>query len=117
KRLMQRLHATLRDGGYLFLGHAETLWQISDEFSLVSLGDAFLYRRQAADGDRRPVLPDRRTEDEPRPTRADRRRGPLDRRRIGLGRRRHEDQHAEPVDPAAATVTQQPDPLVAVRTA
>src|SRR5205814_712670 len=86
KRLMPRLHAGLRDGGYLFLGHAETLWQISDEFELVSLGDAFVYRRQDAESERRHVLPERRTEDEPRPTRADRRRGPLDRRRLGLGR-------------------------------
>jgi chemotaxis protein methyltransferase CheR len=42
---MKRLHSRLRDGGYLFLGHAETLWQISDDFTLVSLGDAFVYRR------------------------------------------------------------------------
>src|SRR3954452_10446953 len=82
KRLMQRVHNCLRDGGYLFLGHAETLWQISDDFTLVSLGDAFVYRRLDEDRDRRAVLPDRRTEDEPRPTRADRRRGPLDRRNV-----------------------------------
>ena len=80
KSLMRRLHGCLRDGGYLFLGHAETLWQVTDAFSLVSLGDAFVYRRQPETGERRRVLPDRRTEDEPRPTRADRRRGPDDRR-------------------------------------
>src|SRR4051812_43022765 len=45
KRLMHRLHDCLRDGGYLFLGHAETLWLVSDEFKLVSIGDAFVYRR------------------------------------------------------------------------
>jgi chemotaxis protein methyltransferase CheR len=80
RSLMQRLHVSLRDGGYLFLGHAETLWQISDAFSLVSLGDAFVYRRPGPAGERRSVLPDRRTEDEPRPTKADRRRNVLDRR-------------------------------------
>ena len=55
RRLMKRLHNRLRDGGYLFLGHAETLWQISDDFSLVSLGDAFVYRRLEApvEGERR----------------------------------------------------------------
>ena len=37
--------ASSTDGGYLFLGHAETLWQISDAFTLVTLGDAFVYRR------------------------------------------------------------------------
>src|SRR4051794_17292613 len=101
KRLMQRLHGCLHDGGYLFLGHAETLWQLSSDFALVSLGDAFVYRRADPDAERRAVLPDRRTEDEPRPTRADRRRGPVDRR-------------------AVATLVQtlpSPDPLVAVRTA
>jgi chemotaxis protein methyltransferase CheR len=83
RRLMKRLHSRLRDGGYLFLGHAETLWQISDDFTLVSLGDAFVYRRldEVPDSEaRRRVLPDRRTEDEPRPTRADRRRNDTDRR-------------------------------------
>jgi chemotaxis protein methyltransferase CheR len=83
RRLMKRLHGRLRDGGYLFLGHAETLWQICDDFTLVPLGDAFVYRRadqpEATDR-RRWVLQDRRTEDEPRPTRADRRRGDTDRR-------------------------------------
>jgi len=116
KRLMRRLHGCLRDGGYLFLGHAETLWQISDEFSLVSLGDAFLYRRQPAIGERRLVLPDRRTEDEPRPTRADRRRGPLDRRRVGLGRRKSEPK-PEAVESTSLSAEPRPDPLVAVRTA
>jgi chemotaxis protein methyltransferase CheR len=124
KRLMTRLHSCLSDGGYLFLGHAETLWQISNDFSLVSLGDAFLYRRQSENGERRQVLPDRRTEDEPRPTRADRRRGPADRRRLTLGRRKHEQsapqsvptQPKQPTAPAA-TATASPDPLLAIRTA
>ena len=102
KRLMQRLHGCLRDGGYLFLGHAETLWQLTSDFALVSLGDAFVYRRADPDGERRAVLPDRRTEDEPRPTRADRRRGPVDRRALAV------------VGPPAV---RSPDPLVAVRTA
>jgi chemotaxis protein methyltransferase CheR len=118
KRLMTRMHTTLRDGGYLFLGHAETLWQISTDFSLVSLGDAFLYRRQPDDGERRQVLPDRRTEDELRPTKADRRRGPSDRRRLAIPRRRTESLPTietpvpKPLPPAGAL-----DPLAAVRSA
>jgi chemotaxis protein methyltransferase CheR len=105
KRLMQRLHGSLHDGGYLFLGHAETLWQISRDFTLVSLGDAFVYRRGDADGQRRAVLPDRRTEDELLPTRADRRRGPVDRRVTA------------PTGVPALAPAVEVDPLVAVRTA
>jgi chemotaxis protein methyltransferase CheR len=134
RRLMKRLHGRLRDGGYLFLGHAETLWQISDDFSLVSLGDAFVYRRLAQTAEpaayHRWVLPDRRTETELRPTRADRRRGEPERRSLD----------PEPVSPkvvsSAATaptvadasvaagrgdfatpVSPSPDPLDAVRAA
>ncbi len=65
RALMSRLHATLCSGGYLFLGHSETLWQVSEDFLLVSLGEAFVYRRalpgSEAVGDKRTVLPDRRT--------------------------------------------------------
>jgi len=111
KSLMQRLHTSLRDGGYLFLGHAETLWQVTDAFSLVALGDAFVYRRPVVGAERRSVLPDRRTEDEPRPTKADRRRGPDNRRTAG--------RTAVPA-PAPAPVpasTPGPDPLDLVRAA
>jgi chemotaxis protein methyltransferase CheR len=117
KQLMQRLHGSLRDGGYLFIGHAETLWKISDEFTLVPLGDAFVYRRGAGPGDRRAVLPERRTENEPRPNQADRRRGPLDRRNPTVTtlpssppRRR-----ADSVEPSS--VARQADPMDTVRTA
>ncbi|MDX6287392.1 MAG: chemotaxis protein methyltransferase CheR [Frankiales bacterium] len=65
RSLVGRLHDSLRDGGYLFLGHAETLWQVSDAFHLVTLGDAFVYRRDdaadAGEAERRNVLPDRRS--------------------------------------------------------
>lgn len=74
RSLMRRLHACLRDGGYLFLGHSETLWQVSDDFRLVSLGTgdaaAFVYRRldaPAPAAERRAVLADRRTGEEHRP--------------------------------------------------
>src|SRR4051812_30759229 len=37
-RLVGSFHRLLAIGGYLLLGHAETLWQISDEFSLLPVG-------------------------------------------------------------------------------
>lgn len=47
-RLIGGFHDVLAEGGYLLLGHSETLWQVSDAFSLMPVGDAFFYRR--ADG-------------------------------------------------------------------
>jgi chemotaxis protein methyltransferase CheR len=68
RALMTRLHHCLRNGGYLFLGHSETLWQVSEDFRLVALGSgdaaAFVYRRLDLPVERRAVLPDRRTIDE-----------------------------------------------------
>ncbi len=128
RRLMKRLHTRLRDGGYLFLGHAETLWQISDDFSLVPLGDAFVYRRldEPNEGEkRRWVLRDRRTEDELRPTRADRRRSDSDRRDRAEGEISSESRLQRPAAiespavPVEATARMRPvrDPLDAVRAA
>ena len=44
RALVGRFHDVLAEGGYLLLGHSETLWQVSDAFSLVPVGDAFVYR-------------------------------------------------------------------------
>ena len=46
-RLVSGFHRLLTMGGYLLLGHAETLWQISDAFSLLPVGEAFIYRKDA----------------------------------------------------------------------
>jgi len=46
KALVHRFHAALCVGGYLLVGPAETLWQISDEYTLAQLGDAFVYRKE-----------------------------------------------------------------------
>jgi chemotaxis protein methyltransferase CheR len=83
RTLMTRLHDSLRDGGYLFLGHSETLWQVSDRFRLVTLGDAFVYRREPPEAvpDRRTVLPDRRGGADGLPAGGDRRTGEPERRR------------------------------------
>ena len=45
--LVGRFHAVLGAGGYLVVGHAETLWQVTDAFTLLTLGDAFAYRKDA----------------------------------------------------------------------
>jgi chemotaxis protein methyltransferase CheR len=79
KELMGRFHTVLRNGGYLFLGHSETLWQMSDAFALVPLGDAFVYRRDDQP-DRRAVLPQRRTEEGDPPILLSERRNKADRR-------------------------------------
>jgi chemotaxis protein methyltransferase CheR len=45
RSLVGSFHGVLAEGGYLLLGHSETLWQVSDDFALVPVGDAFVYRR------------------------------------------------------------------------
>ena len=136
--LVARFHESLADGGYLFIGHSETLWQVNDQFRLITLGDAFVYRRDvpAEQGrqERRTVLPDRRTGDdgqsdgERRTHRGDRRAGAWDlltksRSLPRLGRthermnERLAEQAAERVLGAAPVTAELPDPLDAVRAA
>ena len=80
RRLMTQFHTALAEGGYLFLGHSETLWQVNDTFRLVTLGDAFVYRRDTPGEERRTVLPDRRTGDDGLPPEGERRVVKVDRR-------------------------------------
>jgi chemotaxis protein methyltransferase CheR len=47
RHLVHRFHGVMREGAYLVLGHAETLWQVSDAFSLMPVGEAFAYRRES----------------------------------------------------------------------
>jgi len=47
-KLMRGLHDTLVPGGFLLLGHAESLWQMSEGFALVEHERAFCYRRDSA---------------------------------------------------------------------
>ncbi len=71
RELVGRFHSVLGAGGYLVVGHAETLWQVTDAFTLVTLGDAFAYRKDlpavaapaaepVAPAQRRPARPERR---------------------------------------------------------
>lgn len=46
---LNRLSAWLPPDGHLFLGYSESLWQVSERFHLVRLGDAFVYRNGPAD--------------------------------------------------------------------
>ena len=80
RRLMAQFHEALSEGGYLFLGHSETLWQVNDAFRLVTLGDAFVYRKDVPGEERRTVLPDRRTGDDGLPADGERRTSKNDRR-------------------------------------
>ncbi len=48
RTLMRGLHETLAPGGYLLLGHAETLWQMSEGFALMEHDRAFCYRKISA---------------------------------------------------------------------
>ena len=43
--IVDAMHGALVPGGWLLLGHSETLWRLYDGFSLVRHDDAFLYRR------------------------------------------------------------------------
>jgi chemotaxis methyl-accepting protein methylase len=56
-RFLDRLADGMAPGGWLFLGYSETLWQVSERFELVRVGDAFLYRRVAASCTDRAALP------------------------------------------------------------
>src|SRR5262249_11911393 len=47
RALIARIAAALQPGGYLFLGHAETLRGVSDAFHLCHTHGTFYYRRKA----------------------------------------------------------------------
>jgi chemotaxis protein methyltransferase CheR len=44
-RIIERFRDVLGSKGHLLLGHSETLWQVSDDFDLFPLGEAFVYRK------------------------------------------------------------------------
>lgn len=44
-RAIRSLEAALRPGGYLFLGHSESLWRQPHSLELVDLGTSFAYRK------------------------------------------------------------------------
>jgi chemotaxis protein methyltransferase CheR len=57
RRVVRNFFNSLNEGGYLFIGHSETLTSISDDFEAVEVGGVFLYRKKPAPS-RRLVRPD-----------------------------------------------------------
>lgn len=47
RRLVQRFYDTLEPGGYLFLGHSESISNMSVKFQAIVLNDCILYRKPA----------------------------------------------------------------------
>ncbi|MBF0619768.1 MAG: hypothetical protein HQL19_06330, partial [Candidatus Omnitrophica bacterium] len=45
RKLVGKFYDCLTPGGYLFLGHAETLWQISTKFQTIEYPSTFIYRK------------------------------------------------------------------------
>jgi len=50
KRAVQDFFSNLLAGGYFFLGHAESLYQVNDQFRLMQLPGTTVYRKPGADG-------------------------------------------------------------------
>jgi chemotaxis protein methyltransferase CheR len=48
KRVVNNFYEALNPGGYLFVGHSETLSSISDRFEVHEIGGVFLYRKPLA---------------------------------------------------------------------
>lgn len=48
RRVVDRFYESLNPGGYLFIGHSETLTSVSDRFEVVEVDGVFLYRKPRA---------------------------------------------------------------------
>ncbi|MFH1771196.1 MAG: CheR family methyltransferase [Candidatus Omnitrophota bacterium] len=45
RRVIDKFYSCLSQDGYLFLGHAETLWQISGKFKAIEFPQTFIYKK------------------------------------------------------------------------
>jgi chemotaxis protein methyltransferase CheR len=54
--LVQRFYDTLEPGGYLFLGHSESISKMPVKFQAIVLNDCILYRKPTADELLKPEL-------------------------------------------------------------
>ena len=67
RALVERFRDALVPEGWLLMGPAETLWQLTDAFTLVPTGDAFAYRPMVASARLAPAEPAARPATAPRP--------------------------------------------------
>jgi chemotaxis protein methyltransferase CheR len=49
RALVRRFYETLEPGGYLFLGHSESISKMPVKFQAIVLNDCILYRKPATD--------------------------------------------------------------------
>ena len=56
RALVQRFYDTLEPGGYLFLGHSESISKMPVKFQAIVLGDCILYRKPTAEELQKPEL-------------------------------------------------------------
>jgi chemotaxis protein methyltransferase CheR len=56
RRVIQNFYDVLDEGGSLFLGYSETLWQIPNEFALRELDDTFVYQKPPPTGATAPPI-------------------------------------------------------------
>jgi len=56
RTLVQRFYETLEPGGYLFLGHSESISKMPVKFQAIVLNDCILYRKPTADELLKPAL-------------------------------------------------------------
>ncbi len=54
--LVQRFYEALQPGGYLFLGHSESISKMTVKFQAIVLGDCILYRKPLAEEMQKPEL-------------------------------------------------------------
>jgi chemotaxis protein methyltransferase CheR len=66
RRVLGHMAEALAPDGYLFLGPAETVWQVSEQFEPVDLGSCFVYRRRES-APRAAPAPPAPTTPKPRP--------------------------------------------------
>ena len=50
QRVIENFYNCLAEEGYLFLGHTETLWQITNKFERVEFPQTFIYKKRLSPG-------------------------------------------------------------------